>query len=288
MLELDKKYFLQYDVIAGIDEVGRGPLAGPVVASAVIFDKKTYIDGVNDSKKISKKKRDIFYEQIKLKALHIGIGMIYPKEIDAINILNATKKAMKLAIQNLGIVPEILLVDGNQIEFSEYKQENIIKGDSKSFSIASASIIAKVTRDRMMEDYAKILPEYGFESHKGYGTEKHIKAIIENKASIIHRKSFNPVHKHLPSFSYYIKNEMSNRLLIQIGGDYLIKNGHSILFANQLSIETEFQEKHYLFYIESNLKIEQIDMKPYNEKSLNRILSIIFKDGNYNININSR
>ena len=287
MLELDKKYFLKYDVIAGIDEVGRGPLAGPVVASAVIFDKKTYIDGVNDSKKISKKKRDIFYDQIKLKALYIGIGMIHPKEIDAINILNATKKAMKLAIQNLGIVPEILLVDGNQIEFSEYKQENIIKGDSKSFSIASASIIAKVTRDRMMEEYAKILPEYGFESHKGYGTEKHIKAIIENKASIIHRKSFNPVHKYLPSFSYYIENEMSNRLLIQIGGDYLIKNHHSILFVNQLSIETKFQEKYYLFYIQSNLKIEQMDMKPCNEKLLNRILSIIFKDGSFNININS-
>ena len=156
MLELDKKYFSKYNLIAGVDEAGRGPLAGPVVAASVIFSNNTYIEGVNDSKKISEKKREFLYKEILSKALHIGIGIIHSPEIDKINILQATKKAMKSSLDNLDIKPDLVLIDGNQIEIKNYNQRSIIKGDSKSFSIASASIIAKVTRDSIMFDYVRV------------------------------------------------------------------------------------------------------------------------------------
>ena len=287
MLDFDKKYFSKYNLVAGIDEAGRGPLAGPVIAAAVIFDKNMYIEGVNDSKKISPKKRDLFYEDIINKANYIGIGVVHADEIDELNILNATKKAMKLSVLDLGVEPELLLIDGNQIEFSEYKQESIIKGDSKSFLIASASIIAKVTRDRMMNSYAKILPEYGFDTHKGYGTKKHFKSIVAYKSSIIHRKTFNPVNKHLPSFGYYTKNNIINKLLIQIAGDYLIKNYHSIVRVEGSSIYSIFGKKEYCFYINSNMVAENLDSLKTKSKYINKLLVILFKNGKPDIQIDS-
>lgn len=288
MFDFDKKYFLKNNTIAGIDEAGRGPLAGPVVAASVVFDKDIRIEGVNDSKKISAKKREILYDKILLKALHVGVGIVYPDEIDEINILNATKKAMKLSIIDLKIKPDLILVDGNQIEFSEYNQENIIKGDSKSFSIASASIIAKVTRDRMMEDYDKILPEYQFSNHKGYGTKKHFESIVKYKASIIHRKSFNPISKYLPSFNYYIKNNILDQLLVQIAGEYLIRNSHQILNVKELSINSAKEQSEFISYIDSNIEKTTYNKPKILEKNYKyQTINIIFNNGTHKISIDS-
>lgn len=176
--------------ICGIDEVGRGPLAGPVVTCAVILPKDCRILYVNDSKKLSEKKREELYSIIMEQALDVSIGIEAPEVIDDINILQATYSAMKKSIEGLKYKPDIILVDAVTIPEIPYKQEAIIKGDAKSISIAAASIVAKVTRDRMMAEYDKLYPEYDFASNKGYGTEKHIQALKEKGASPIHRKSF--------------------------------------------------------------------------------------------------
>ena len=200
MLEFEQHYWnLNYNNIAGVDEVGRGPLAGPVVSSAVILPKNIDIPGINDSKKLSEKRREFLFDEIKEKAVSIGIGIISEKEIDEINILQATYKAMRVALADLNQLPDIVLVDGNEANIGDYKQVNIIKGDQKSISIAAASIIAKVTRDRMMIKYDDIYPEYGFKNHKGYGTKFHIDALKKHYATPIHRRSFNPVPKYLPN-----------------------------------------------------------------------------------------
>lgn len=180
----------QYSYICGIDEVGRGPYAGPVVAAAVILPKDCNILYVNDSKKLSKKKREELYDEIMEKALSVGIGMSSPQVIDEINILNATYKAMQEAVRNGKITPDILLNDAVTIPDLPMKQVPIIKGDAKSISIACASIIAKVTRDRMMVEYDKVYPEYGFASHKGYGSRQHEEAISKYGITPIHRKTF--------------------------------------------------------------------------------------------------
>ncbi len=179
------------DIIVGIDEAGRGPLAGPVVAGAVVLDRDREILYLNDSKKLSQKKREMLFEEIKDKALFFGIGIIDPSRIDQINILNATYEAMRDAVMDLGASPDIFLNDAVIIPFfPEEKQVKIIKGDAKSASIAAASIIAKVTRDRMMADYDVLYPEYGFAKNKGYGTAEHIKALKEYGPCPIHRRSF--------------------------------------------------------------------------------------------------
>ena len=199
MLEFEQQYWNQaYTKIAGVDEVGRGPLAGPVVAAAVILPQSVNIPGINDSKKLSEKKRELLFDVIKANAVDIGVGIIDEKEIDAINILQATYKAMRAALENLREHPDIVFVDGNEADIGNYMQKNIIKGDQKSISIAAASIIAKVTRDRMMVEYDKIYPEYGFKSHKGYGTKFHMEAIKKYYATPIHRRSFNPISDYLP------------------------------------------------------------------------------------------
>ena len=288
MLEFDKKYFYKYNLVAGIDEAGRGPLAGPVVAASVIFKESTYVEGVNDSKKLSKKRRDLLYDKIIDKALHIGVGIVNPNQVDDLNILNATKKAMEMSILDLGVYPDIILVDGNQIDFSNYNQESIIKGDSKSFSIASASIIAKVTRDRIMDSYAKIMPEYGFESHKGYGTKKHFEAIFKYKSSIIHRKSFNPVDKHLPSFNYYIENNAVNRLVMQIAGNNLIQNNHIIIDVDCNCIYSSLEGVKYTSYLKSNIdRDDAFDSSNLSNKAENQLINIDFSKGVYKISINS-
>ena len=189
MFAYERKYG-QYNYICGVDEVGRGPFAGPVVAAAVILPKDCDILYLNDSKKISEKKRDILYDEIYEKAVAVGIGMASEKVIDEINILQATYEAMREAIGKLNPQPTLLLNDAVTIPEVEIPQIPIIKGDAKSVSIAAASILAKVTRDRLMAEYDKILPEYGFAKHKGYGSKEHIDAIRRLGPSPIHRKTF--------------------------------------------------------------------------------------------------
>ena len=188
-----KEYERKYEsagLVCGIDEAGRGPLAGPVVAGAVILPKDCSILYINDSKKLSEKKREELYPVILEQALAVGIGMASPQRIDEINILQATYEAMRLAIQNLSIKPDILLNDAVTIPQISIPQVPIIKGDAKSISIGAASIIAKVTRDRLMAEYDKIMPEYGFAKNKGYGTKEHMAAIQLHGPSPIHRRTF--------------------------------------------------------------------------------------------------
>ena len=182
--------YKDYPYICGIDEVGRGPLAGPVVAGAVILPKDDMILYLNDSKKLSEKKREMLYDEIMNRAVATGIGMASPARIDEINILQATYEAMRMAIDNLKVRPDILLNDAVTIPQVDILQVPIIKGDAKSISIAAASIIAKVTRDRLMVEYDKVMPEYGFASNKGYGSAAHIAALKKYGASPIHRQSF--------------------------------------------------------------------------------------------------
>ncbi len=180
---------IQY--ICGIDEAGRGPLAGPVVVGAVIMPKDSFIEGVNDSKKISEKKREKLYDLITEEAIAYSVVIIDHNKIDEINILNATKLGLKNAIEELKVRPDIILVDAlNNMDTDGIPYKSIIKGDAKVYSIACASIIAKVTRDRIMREWDSIYPVYGFERHKGYGTAAHIAAIKENGPCIIHRKTF--------------------------------------------------------------------------------------------------
>lgn len=176
--------------ICGIDEAGRGPLAGPVVAGAVILPKDCQILYLNDSKKLSEKKRELLFDEIKEKAVSYGIGIVGPGRIDEINILQATYEAMRMAISQLNVKPEILLNDAVTIPDVDIMQVPIIKGDAKSVSIAAASILAKVTRDRMMVEYDQLFPEYGFAKHKGYGTKVHIDMIKEIGPCPIHRRTF--------------------------------------------------------------------------------------------------
>lgn len=189
MLSYEREY-AQYRYICGIDEAGRGPLAGPVVAGAVILPKGCTIRYLNDSKQLSEKKREQLFDEIMEKAEAVGVGMVSPARIDEINILQATYEAMRMAISDLGIVPDILLNDAVKIPRVEIRQVPIIKGDAKSLSIAAASVIAKVTRDRLMTEYDRLMPEYGFAAHKGYGSAMHIEMLKKYGPSPIHRKTF--------------------------------------------------------------------------------------------------
>lgn len=189
-MKIYEKMYDDFKYICGIDEVGRGPLAGPVVAGAVILPKDCDILYLNDSKKLSEKKRELLYDEIMEKAVATGIGMVSPARIDEINILQATYEAMRIAIGNLRVAPDLLLNDAVTIPEVDIRQVPIIKGDAKSVSIAAASIIAKVTRDRLMVEYDAVFPEYCFASNKGYGTAAHIQALKEIGPTPIHRRSF--------------------------------------------------------------------------------------------------
>ena len=179
-------------LIAGVDEVGRGPLAGPVVCAAVImpFDEENLVVGVDDSKKLSEKKREMLAEEIKKRALCYTIVEIDEKTIDEINILEATKLGMKRAIEGLAITPDVVLTDGNMTLDIALKQQSVIHGDALSYSIGAASIVAKVYRDHLMDEYAKTYPAYDFDKNKGYGTATHINAIKEQGLCPIHRRTF--------------------------------------------------------------------------------------------------
>ena len=190
----EKEYDI-YSLICGVDEVGRGPFAGPVLAGAVILPKDVRIPYINDSKKLSEKRREELYDVIQEKAVAIGIGTASPQRIDEINILQATYEAMREAVRKLSVVPELLLVDAVQIPELDIRQVPIVKGDAKRQSIAAASVIAKVTRDRMMAEYDRIMPEYHFASNKGYGTREHIEALRKYGPTDIHRRSF--IHNYV-------------------------------------------------------------------------------------------
>lgn len=189
MLLYERKY-ADFQAICGIDEAGRGPLAGPVVADAVILPKDCRIRYLNDSKQLSAKMREQLFEEIMEKAVAVGVGMSSPARIDEINILQATYEAMRKAIDALAVKPDLLLNDAVTIPGVDVRQVPIIKGDAKSLSIAAASVIAKVTRDRLMVEYDRQMPQYGFAGHKGYGSAAHIQAILDYGPSPIHRRSF--------------------------------------------------------------------------------------------------
>lgn len=191
MMNYEKELYEKgIEYIAGIDEAGRGPLCGPVVSAAVILKKEDYIEGVNDSKKLSEKKREKLFDEINERAVAIGIGIVDERTIDEINILEATRLAMKKAVENLQVKPEHVLVDAEKKVPIEISYTPIIKGDALSVSIAAASIIAKVTRDRMLYEMDKKYPEYGLAKNKGYGTKAHVEAIKQYGLTEIHRKSF--------------------------------------------------------------------------------------------------
>ena len=186
LFEFDKGFGV---LVGGCDEAGRGPLAGPVVCAACVMPMDEIIDKINDSKKVSEKVREALYEAIKEKAISYSVSIIDRDEIDEINILNATKKGMTEAINGLKVKPNLMLVDAVKLD-CDMKTLPLIKGDAKSYNIAAASIIAKVTRDRIMRDLDEKYPEYGFAAHKGYGTAKHIEALKTYGATLCHRKTF--------------------------------------------------------------------------------------------------
>ncbi len=190
-LEFEKQVSAKgFSAICGVDEAGRGPLAGPVCAAAVILPENTVIEGVNDSKKLSKKKREALFDVICKTARSYSIAYAGVEEIEELNILNATMLAMKRAVEGLGVRADYALIDGNRTPDLEIQSEFIIKGDAKSMSVACASILAKVSRDRLLYEYAKEYPQYGFDKHKGYGTKAHIEALREYGPCPYHRMSF--------------------------------------------------------------------------------------------------
>jgi len=192
-LEFEKEIWAKGRIPAGVDEAGRGPLAGPVVAAAVVLPDDCKIDGLDDSKKLSHSKRERILEEIKLIAISYAVGIVEPDEIDRINILRAALLAMEISVKQLTTKPDYLLIDGNQKTSLLLMQETIVKGDSKSCSIAAASILAKVTRDSIMEEYHSIYPEYNFKGHKGYPTKEHYQALRKYGPCPIHRKTFRGV-----------------------------------------------------------------------------------------------
>lgn len=220
------------EIIAGVDEAGRGPLAGPVVASAVILGKNK-IDGLKDSKKLTPKKRTVLFEEIQRKAESIGVGIVDVKEIDKTNILAATHKAMQIALGRLSEKPDLALIDGYELPNQIIRNKGVVKGDTKVEEIMAASIIAKVTRDNIMQEYDIVFPDYGFAKHKGYGTKQHLEALIKNKATPIHRRSFKPVKPHLPTIKWLDENKLIGKIGEQLAACALIKTGHKIISINE-------------------------------------------------------
>lgn len=191
LLEIERSHWQHgIETIVGVDEAGRGPLAGPVVAAAVVFPKDIFIVGVDDSKKLSEKKREKLFHIIYEQAIGVGVGIVSHEVIDRINIYQASILAMRKAIEKLSFTPQLVLADGNSFSHDLLRYENIIDGDAKSFTIAAASIIAKVTRDSLMKEYHEQFPVYGFAQHKGYGTKRHVEAIHQYGLCEIHRRSF--------------------------------------------------------------------------------------------------
>ena len=271
MLEFEKKFrALGKTKVAGIDEVGRGPLCGPVVASSVILPENVDIPGLTDSKRLSPKKRIRLYDEIVEKAVSIGVGIINEDRIDEINILNATIEAMILSIEDLNIKPDFLLVDGNMKNITTIPQESIIKGDSKSLSISAASVIAKVTRDRLMKDYDMIFPNYGLSRNMGYGTKEHIQALRKGFSTPIHRKTFKPVSDYLPNFSDLAD---INRLRLQLAATDLLKNAHSLVKIN-------FSEYYFLTSKDDSFNFYLLSTEFSKNQICNLVTEILDNDSN--------
>ena len=218
--------------VAGVDEVGRGPLAGPVVAGAVVLPENHEIEGLMDSKRLTKKKREMLYPIILDKALGTGIGIVSVKKIDEINIREATFLAMERALENLPMVPHSALIDGESLKSQIIPNKGIIKGDDKIDSIKAASIIAKVTRDRIMFQYGKIFPEYGFEQNSGYGTKVHMEALHKYKSTPIHRRTFSPVKKEMPTIKWLHENNRIQWMCEKLAALYLMENNFEIKKIN--------------------------------------------------------
>jgi ribonuclease HII/Holliday junction resolvase-like predicted endonuclease len=219
-------------IIAGVDEAGRGPLAGPVVAAAVILPNSYNLEGLDDSKKVTPKKRSQLFVEIQHQATAIGVGVIAADEIDKTNILQATQQAMKMALGRLKPRPDQAVIDGYALPTQIIPNKGVIKGDQTVDVIKAASIIAKVTRDNMMEQYDIIFPEYGFKKHKGYGTKEHMNKLRLNKACAIHRKSFKPVAAAMPTLSWLRKERKIGQWGEQVAAVYLIERGYEILTMN--------------------------------------------------------
>jgi len=220
------------NLVAGIDEAGRGPLAGPVVAAAVILDPERPIEGLADSKKLTAKRRQALYDVILDRALAVGIGESQRAEIDRRNIFQATVAAMQRAVDTLSQRPDHLLIDGKNIRLDHTSQETIVDGDETIPAISAASIVAKVYRDRLMVEYHKVYPEYGFDRHKGYGTKAPLQALVEHGACPIHRQSFRPVKQHLPQWRSLKDRATLGRLGERLAATYLIENGYTIRDMN--------------------------------------------------------
>ena len=258
-------------IIAGVDEVGRGPLAGPVVAAAVILPKNHTIEGLRDSKKISKKRRESLFPLIYEQAIDIGIGEVDVKTIDKINIREATFKAMKMALDDLSTIPDSALIDGHPLNDQSISNEGIIGGDDKVDSIKAASIIAKVTRDRIMKDYSIIFPEFGFENHSGYGTKFHIEALEKYRATPIHRRSFKPVKSLIPTFKWLVDHDRISWMGKKLAALHLKKSGMSVMdldwegISNN-SIDIVAKDNDHLIFVEVNTYYKtQDDLKKDNK-----------------------
>ncbi len=221
------------EIIAGVDEAGRGPLAGPVVAAAVILSG-VMIEGLNDSKKLTPKRREVLYDEITENAISVGIGIVNEKEIDRTNILIATQRAMQIALGRLNQRPNLALIDGYELPNQIIKNKGIIKGDTKVEEIMAASVIAKVTRDKIMKDYAIIFPEYGLAKHKGYGTKEHMDALHNFKATALHRKSFKPVSQNLPTIKWLQETKRVGKVGEQLAACKLYDDGHKIISMNEI------------------------------------------------------
>ena len=258
-------------IIAGVDEVGRGPLAGPVVAAAVILPKDHTIEGLRDSKKISKKRRESLFPFIYEQAIDIGLGEVDVKTIDKINIREATFKAMKMALDDLSTIPDRALIDGHPLNDQSIPNEGIIGGDDKVDSIKAASIIAKVTRDRIMKEYSIIFPEYGFENHSGYGTKIHIEALEKYRATPIHRRSFKPVKNLMPTFKWLVDHDRISWMGKKLAALHLKKSGISVRHLNwegiaNNSIDIVAKDNDHLIFVDVNTYYKnQDDLKKDSE-----------------------
>ena len=268
-------------IIAGVDEVGRGPLAGPVLAAAVVLPKDHSIEGLRDSKKLSKKQREALIPEITGQATGIGIGKVEVEVIDKINIREATLKAMQIALENLPDKPDEALIDGHSLDNQKIPNRGIIGGDDIVDSIKAASIIAKVTRDNIMSDYGRIFPEYGFENHKGYGTKAHMEALEEYRATPIHRRTFKPVINKMPTLTWLSNKNRLKWMGEKLAALYLHKKGMEIIQMNWVSSpQTEVsivgKQQQTLVFIDVNTTYnpqEVIDGEAKTRKKLDALLA---------------